>query len=421
MMKEAHPGSALERLQNDCKVMQARYKKNEAKSWKEPPPDLVDCVPEKTVTDSFVKLYFNTFEKTYHILHEPTFWSDYDEFWKSPRDSKPGFVPVLLLILATVRDMSPGEPLSFDLNGSSSRRTEAISWIQACDAWLKQQSQKHRFMAMYQVMCLRVLAASSNCLKMKEAYLGVENLLGYFKAAGMHRDPSILEGRCSVFEKEMRRRFWATAMELELQASIDRGMSSSLSSIPFDCQPPLNINDEDLAVDALHCPEPKPLEQYTLTSYLHVSHKSLPLRVSLCSLINDPSSHLEYHQVLQYEQQINEALDAIPQWTDWTNKGHNQASSLLDLQLRQFLLMLHTPFARRSGSSQHRYSRMVCFETSKHLLDQHSKLISSGNFTLPLLREDVFRAALSICHNTFLYTLKPGSSAPVLLLLLQAN
>lgn len=387
--------------------MEVRYKGSRLPASKHPDVNLVSLVPERTVADQSVRLYLSTFEQTYRVLHLPTFWKDYEIFWNSPQESKPGFVAVLLLILATVRCMSPKEPWSFDRDGSSAR-TEAILWIQACDTWLQQQSQKHRTLEIYQVMCLRVLAASSNSLKIKQAKLFAEGLLEYFKAAGIHRDPSLLEGRCSTFEKETRRRLWATVMELELQSSLDRGTLSSLSSTPYDCKPPLNINDEDLVVDIVNSPIPKPSDEYTSTSYLHISSKSISLRIALCSMINDPRSCLGYDQVLRYEQQINEELDAIPKWNDHNKHDHNQASALLDLQLRQYLIMLHAPFARRPNSSQNRYSRMVCFEASKYILDLHSKLISSENFTLSLLRGDVVHAALTICHNAFLCSANPG-------------
>ena len=407
IMKEAHPGSTLERLQSERKAVEARRKFGKTQVPKKPSVNLVGLVPERAVTDSFVQLYLSTFEQTYRILHLPTFWVDYEAFWKSPQDCKSGFVAVLLLILASVRCMSQKEEWSFDLNGSSAR-TEAISWIVACDSWLQQQSQKHRTISMYQVMCLRVLAASANSLKVKQAKLFAEALLEYFKAAGMHRDPSLLEGRCSAFDQEMRRRLWATVMELELQGSLDRGTPSSLSSTPFDSKPPLNVDDEELLIDAIRNPIPRPSEEYTSASYLNLSSRTISLRISLCSLINDPRSDLGYDEVLKYEQQINEELDAIPKWRDCKGKGPDQVSALLDLQLRQYLIMLHTPFARRSHSSRNRYSRMVCFETSKYILSLHSGLISSGNCTLSLVRADVLYAALSICHNSFLCTLDPG-------------
>jgi hypothetical protein len=407
-MKDAHTNSSLERVQNECNLADARLKGSLNKT--PPVSNPLDLVPDRSIADRLVNLYFDTFELTYRILHRPTFWRDYDCFWKSPEQAPPGFVPILLLVMATVHCMSPKEPLSFNIEGSTVR-SEAIQWIWACDFWLTQQSQKHRFLAMYQVMCLRFLAASAISLKVKEAYTRAEHLLTYFKAAGMHRDPYLLVDRCSPYEMEMRRRLWATIMELELQSSIDRGMPSSLAGLTFDCPPPLNINDENLMEQSVKLPVATPSEDYTKTSFLDISSRSLSLRISLCSLINDPSFSMPFSDVLRYDQQINEALESIPQW-----KGNDttQVSTLLDLQLRQFILLIHTPFARRKDSSHSRYSRMVCFETAKKLLDQHHSLISSDNFTISLIRGDVYYAALSICHNTFLCSVVPSRSSTAL-------
>ena len=404
-MKEAHTNSSLQRLQNECNIADARLKESVAKTRPIPTTDLIGMVPERVVAEPLVRLYFDTFETTYRILHRPTFWRDYESFWQSPEHgAPPGFLPLLLLIMATVRCMAPNEPLSFNHEGSSVR-AEAVHWIRACDLWLKQQSQKHRTITMYQVMCLRILAASANSLKTKQAYSEAENLLTYFRAAGMHRDPGMLDDRCSPYEMEMRRRLWATAMELELQASIERGMPTPLSTIFFDCPSPLNIDDELFTESSVELPPSRPLEEYTETSYLDTSSKSLSLRIHLCSLINDPSSPMKYDDVLRYEEHITEALDSIPKWED---RETTHASTLLDLQLRQFFFLIHTPFARKTGSSHSRYSRMVCFENAKHILHLHFKLISSNNFAISLVRDDIYRAALIMCHNAFLCSLSPS-------------
>lgn len=403
-MKEVHPNSTLQRLQNEARSLDKIWKEREARKHKSPSRDLMSLVPEKARADCLVQLYFQNFESTYRILHKPTFWREYDIFWKAPQNTTVGFLPILLLTMALVRCMLPEETMSFGSRGSSAR-TEAISWINACDAWLEEQSQKHRFLEMYQVMCLRTLAATANTFKAKRAYQDAEGLLTYFRSAGMHRDPSLLdERRCTPFQKEMRRRLWATVVEIELQTSLERGLPSTLSAIPTDCNPPLDVNDEDLPVDLNQLPTASSTSRYTDTSFLRLSSRSLPLRVSLCSLVNGPTAHLKHEDVLHLEQQIREALDAIPTWTEPESQ---QASTLLDLQLRQFLLMVHGSFARQSLSSESRYSRMVCFETSKRILDQHFQCVSTGTFALVFLRGDVFRAALSICHNAFLCTLHP--------------
>ncbi|KAG0650421.1 Transcription factor lepE [Hyphodiscus hymeniophilus] len=403
-MKSAHSNSNLERIQNECNLADVKLKGSLAKSPPASTIKLLDLVPDRSIADRLVNLYFDTFETSYRILHRPIFWRDYELFWQAPEQAAPGFVPVLLLVMACVRCMVPKAPLSFNHEGSTVRSV-AIQWIRACDFWLTQQSQKHRFLAMYQVMCLRYLAAAASSLKVKQAYSQAENLLIYFKAAGMHRDPNLLVEKCSAYEMEMRRRLWATVMEFELQASIDRGMPSSLAGLTIDCPPPLNINDEHFAEQSVKLPLAKPSEEFTRTSFLDISSQNLSLRVSLCSLVNDPSSSMSFDEVLKYEQQIIETLKTIPEWRD---RDITQVSTLLDLQLRQFLLLIHNQYARQKDTSQSRYSRMVCFETAKHILDQHHRLISSDNFTLSLVRDDVYRAALSICHNAYLCTLAPN-------------
>jgi hypothetical protein len=395
-MKEIYPNSCFQRLQKEERTRIGRESGGNPGSA-EQTSDLISMVPERIKADHFVKLYFATSEKTYRIVHKPTFWLNYEAFWKDPQDCKPGFVPILLLVMATVRCMSPDEKPSYKARGSTAR-LEAVAWILSCDTWLSQQSQKHRTIEMWQVMCLRVLAAFINALKVKRSYTDTENLLTYSRSAGLHRDPNLLGDRCSSFDGEMRRRLWATIMELELEASLNRGSSSILSAIPIDCKPPGNCNDEDLKVDCSKLPGSKPSEQYTDTSFLRVSGRNLALRITLCSVINDPNSDLQRDDILAYEDQINHELDAIPRWT---NPESEQASILLDLQLRQYLILLHSPLARRDGL-QARYSRMVCFETSRHILDQHSKLLASDDFSLVFLRQDVFRAAISICQNAFL-------------------
>lgn len=257
-------------------------------------------------------------------------------------------------------------------------------------------------------MCLRVLGVGAICLKTKAAYSGMESMFMYFKSAGIYRDPSLLGDRCSPFDGEMRRRLWATAMELELQSSIDRGAESTIAGFYADCRPPVHCNDEDLTPDMTQLPVAKPLTQYTSTSFVCIASRSLSLRIVLCAMVNNPSTLPAHEEVLRYEQQIVDAIDQIPKWSD---PSSYQASALLELQLRQFLVIIHSPFARLGDSSSSRYSRMMCFEASKNIIDLHSKLIANGNYSLSLIREDVFRVVLSICHNAYLCTLKSSKTA----------
>lgn len=105
---------------------------------------LVELVPPYQKTDRLVRLYLDTFDQTYKILHVPSFWKEYEDFWKSPETSPARFVAVLLMVCATVYCMS-NEPLTYDKEGSTARN-QSVTWLMACDDWMKQQSQKHRFL-----------------------------------------------------------------------------------------------------------------------------------------------------------------------------------------------------------------------------------------------------------------------------------
>jgi hypothetical protein len=276
--------------------------------------------------------------------------------------------------------------------------------------WLHRQSQKHVYLPIWQIRCLSLLAKMSNTVKKKRTWTSAGNLMRQAMSAGFHRDPSLLGAKVSVFDQEMRRRLWATIVELELQASIDRGMPSALAGFPCDVAPVLNINDEDFGEDSRNAPAQKPWNEYTATSFLHLSRSSFSLRVSLNSLLNELSSHAEYEDVLIYDEKIMHKLQEIPTRTD-SGAIHEDPlfpdliRTLLDVQLRQFLILLHGPFARQAQSnSRYSLSKMVCFNAASSILDQHSKLVNSGNHTLLLFRNDVFRAALSICHNIHVTT-----------------
>ena len=221
-MKEVYLNSTLERLGEDTKALEDRARSNKVSSRVLSVPYLRSLLPDRITVDLLVKKYLDTFETTYRILHIPTFWADYQTFWDSPSGLNPGMEAIVLAILACVICTSTHDNTRYNPNGSTFR-SKAIIWIKACEAWLKRQSNKHRTLITLQVRCLRLLALMTTCLKTKELYEEIQAHLAFMRSSGMHRDPSVLGPRCSVFEGEMRRRLWATSMELELQSSIDQG------------------------------------------------------------------------------------------------------------------------------------------------------------------------------------------------------
>ena len=374
---------------------------------------LINLLPQKNIADQLVQIYVDNLETIYRVLHLPSFWEEYSKFWNAPQEGRPAFAALLLLILATTYCVKERNSSMFRGDSSVGRET-AIMWIRTCDSWLQSQSQKHTNMAVFQIHCLSFIAKQMNSIKRKRTWTSAGNLMRLAISNGLHRDAHIINLRhatpshkkVSAFDQEMRRRIWSTISELELQAAFDRGMPATLRDLIEDCGPPLNIDDKEFDPSAEQLPGPKPVSQYTRSSFQHLSRSSWSTRLELVSVINGPQPQMAYEDVLLYDKKIMQYLDEIPHWTDQESLV---SRLLLQLQLQVLLLFLHRPYAREEErSSRYDYSAIMHLRSAMNILDLHHQLTSTGNNFLCLFRTDVFSAALSICYNYTASEPNPG-------------
>ncbi|KAJ5648061.1 hypothetical protein N7490_004433 [Penicillium lividum] len=407
-MKEAIKyQKSLYKVQHDLKTRHKKWKVEKINTLSTPQLDFTYLLPDQRTIDELVHRYFNTFESVYRVMHGPSFWEEYAKFTADRLSTSSAFVVLVLLIMATASCISRNEHTLY-IGDSSLGRERAIMWIEASESWLRSHSQKNVYLAVWQIRCLLVLAKLVNTVKKKRHWTDAGNLVREAMAAGMHRDPGLLGEKVSAFDREMRRRLWATMTELELQASIDRGMISTSAGAFADTKGVLNLEDKDLIDEPDGMDTQRPVTEYTASSFLYFSHASFSLRVSLNSVVNDMGSPLRYEEVMYYEELITKELQKLPPWSSVRSQLNGDglslvARTLLDVQLRQFLILLHAPFARQvESTSRHSFSRMVCFEAASIILDQYARLGESNNLMLLLLRHDYFRAALVICQNSYI-------------------
>ena len=402
--------TSLARLRSDLKVLKVKARQALAAAPKSYHPDLLRLLPKKDVVDRQLKVYFETFELIYHVLHVPSFWREYDVFWEDPQKGEPSFAAILLLAMAVVSCISPKQPSRFVGHSSVTRQT-CIIWLENVETWHQRQSPKHADISYYQILCLLSLAKEVNAVKKKRAWTTTGILLSIGIAAGLHRDPSLRDGKISVFEQEMRRRLWSVLTELELHNSLARGMPTLLAGFKSDCAAPRNIHDEDFDEPSQHLPTSRPIHEFTAASFLHVAGQSLPLRVALISMINNPGTSLKYQEILQHDEQIRQQLRNISPIDARKDTLSSLPLAALNIQFQQLLIVLHSPFARRAGTHpQYGYSKLVCFEAATAILEQHSRLTTTGDFTLGLRGHDIYLAGLCLCHNIFTSSLAKGRS-----------
>lgn len=374
---------------------------------------LISLLPQKKTADQLVQIYVDNLESTHRVLHLPSFWEEYSNFWDAPQEGRPAFAALLMLILASTYCVKERSSSMFRGDSSVGRET-AIMWIRTCDSWLQSQSQKHSNMTIFQIHCLSFIAKQMNSIKRKRTWTSAGNLMRLALSNGLHRDANLVNlrhatptvTRVSAFDQEMRRRIWATVSELELQAAFDRGMPAMLRDLIEDCGTPSNLDDEDLDPSTEHLPGPRPVSQYTRSSFQHLSRSSWPLRLDLVSVINGPNPQMAYEDVLLYDKKIMQYLDEIPLWGD---QASLVSRVLLQLQLQILLLFLHRPYAREEArSSRYDYSAIMHLRSAMNILDLHHQLTSTGNNFLCLFRNDIFGAALSICYNYSVSEPNPG-------------
>jgi Fungal specific transcription factor domain len=376
-------GSDLQKLVKKCKEM-ARVVKAGRPISSYALPDFNSHVPSREIADPLVQLYFGTFESTYRILHRGLFFREYEQYWKDSAAGKPSFILKLLLILAIGSVFYDG-----GTNGNT-LRSLAPQWIYASQSWLSAPFEKGRLnLVGIEIRCLIILARHTHSLENDLLWVSVGSLMRTAMSMGLHRDPSHFP-KISVFHAELRRRLWATIIEIATQSSLDCGMPPMFSFHEFDCEPPSNYDDEDIDEQTKAYPPKKPYSVFTDTSVQLILLRSLPTRLELSRLINDFRSIPPYEKVLALSSELTSHIRShAPLYHASQSSNHQFTTcrkSLLDLSTRRFLLALHHPFAIQAKTDPRYYfSRKVALDASMAILSHPPTTDPVEEFTLKRL------------------------------------
>ncbi|RYO57647.1 hypothetical protein AA0116_g7495 [Alternaria tenuissima] len=174
-----------------------------------------------------------------------------------------------------------------------------------------------------------------------------------------------------------------------------------VSRLEADCAAPGNFNDVQLSPSLEELPPSERVEVFTDTSFLFISTRSLNFRSSLCALTNSLQSRLSFQDTLSHANTIEDYIQSIPNWID---SGSLQARALLDLQLRQLLVILYAANIADAGATldtERRYSIIALMEAAAATTALHTALTASSNLALCCTRSDYYRAALLVCHVAY--------------------
>lgn len=329
-------------------------------------PEVLDSIPTKQVCDQLVEGYFRTFEGVYRVLHVPSFRKEYEAYWDGTGSSRPSVVLKILLVCAIGVAFYTG-------SDQASLRTSTAKWIQAAASWQAAPHVKSRLnMTGLQISILIILARQVCNIDGDHVWISTGALLRTAMLLGLHRDPLNFE-KIGMYHAEMRRRLWATVLEITVQSSLDMGMPSMISTEDYDTKAPANINDEEIGKVSEVSFISSPSSTFTACSVQITFMQTLPIRLEVVRLINSLQPNISYPTILRLGTDLTRGCRELTLFLRASlAAGHPITPfqiKLSDALLRRFILNLHRPFfAQGNVNPQHHFSRKICLDTSLAIL-----------------------------------------------------
>ena len=304
----------------------------------------------------------------YRILHRPTFWRAYRKYWENPASASPAFIVQLQLCMAI------GTCFQDDV---AVLRRSVAQWVYEAQIWLSLPPEKPRAsVASLQTMCLLHVAREICGVEGDPAWISAGSLLRTAMYLGLHRDPDNLS-KMSAFNAELRRRLWATILEIVLQASLDSGAPPRLALSDFDTRPPSNYDDDQLTESGDVQPiPPRPLSVFTQTTIQIALLRSYPIRLAIMQYANHFNSSVTYQETLKWNNELTNACRALSAtFQPFYDPAGILPKRLSLFQLRlaesmvqRFVLALNYPWLSLAHNNPAYYfARKMCVETSLKL------------------------------------------------------
>ncbi|RYP22854.1 hypothetical protein DL765_001450 [Monosporascus sp. GIB2] len=314
-------------------------------------------LPAKEIADKLLATYLRTFEPLYRIVHVPTLKLEYERYWEDPE-------AVNTLVILKIQVCLAIGACFFD--DKFTLRTSALQWIHEAKMWFARSEQSRLSICGLQILCLLQLARQcTDALHEDLTWISAGSLYQAAICMGLQVDPSRLP-KMSPFDAEIRRRLWATVVELLLQSSLDSGSPLLLSSEDFNCKPPANLNDSQLVFDSTIDPVPKADDTFADTSLQITLRQSLLIRLQIIKQANNASSQSTYEEVLRLHSELTASYrDLQTRLYSFGPAVSAFQRRLCDMVLQLYFLVLHLPYMHPAMAKPlFHFSRHVCLETA---------------------------------------------------------
>jgi hypothetical protein len=326
-------------------------------------------LPTRAELDRLLAKYFSG--KTYILpfIHTSQFQRQYRDFWKGSEKCNPLWLSILFSICYITSRLGD---TTDSTHGSSTIPGKSLVNFHVAAGKCLVLGQYQR----PQKFAPEALVMYAHCKNL--AYLDPSREAGVILSIairmayemGYHRDPDHLEN-FTVFEGEMRRRFWASTKAMDLMVSFMLGLPSNIQLESCDTKPPSNILDSDFDEDSEVLPPSRPENEGTKMLWFVVKGRVMIGFDKVCRHALSLKEQSEA-DVFQLDQEVREMQTTIPEVLRWRPLSESLADDpyliitriYLDFIYLKSLCVLHRKYVTRGIV----FSMEVCIEAGTKMV-----------------------------------------------------
>ncbi|CAM1504947.1 Fc.00g025380.m01.CDS01 [Cosmosporella sp. VM-42] len=358
--------------------------------------EILASVPTRPVVDRLVSRYFNSFEMSPAVVHSVEFLKEYERFWEDPSSTPVIWLGLLftMMCLATLFQ-------KFRLEPSDRSATQSM------EQDLQQMVQTFR-LKIVQCLVLVELFLSN------DAEIGVWILLGTVVQLAMHmgyhRDGKHFKGM-SPFNAEMRRRVWATIVEVDLGISAQMGLPRLIKQWQTDTTEPSNLQDNDFNKATTHMPPSLPETNLTPMLYRLVKARVMATIGFIWDFAADTRTYT-YAEIMKMDAKLQEAYTSIPECLKWHSIAHCITDSpqviiqkvFLEIVCYRAKIVLHRKYLHCSPpNNQYGDTQSICLNAALKLLD-YQHMLQEETQPFCQLYQERWRVSSIVNHDFLLAT-----------------
>ncbi|KAI1145004.1 fungal-specific transcription factor domain-containing protein [Nemania diffusa] len=371
--------------------------------------EILASIPPRPMVDRLVSQYFNSFEMSPAILHSVQFLEEYRQFWEQQSATPCIWLGLLFAIMCLA---SQFQKFSSDPTTGLGGRVSMDLDLDTMIVTFRQRTVQCLILGRYTkggpyVLETLILYFTNEHFLCKDAEIDVWIVLSIIVQiaihTGYHKDPKHFK-EMSPFTSEMRRRVWATIVELDLGISAQMGVPRLIKQRQVDTEEPRNLQDRDFNQATQRIPVARPESELTPMLYRIAKGRLMFSFGLIWDSATDVKSH-SYAEVMEIDAKLESAHKSIPSCLEWqsiTNCITDTPQIIMQkLFLKEIYWRAKIVLHRRFLSRQYTYSREACLNAAFKLLDYQS-LLDKETQPFGQLYQDRWKMSSIVNHDFLL-------------------